>query len=293
MLTPNALRRGLLALCGSLLFSTALTSANAASLEEIKARGYMTIATEDDFAPFEFIKDGKPQGFTHDIVAELKKYAPFEIRQEILPWTGLLAAVSAGKYDTAITGSIVTTERLQTFDFAPPTASATHYAILRAKENRVKTVADLKGLTAGVQAGGAQLARLPELGEMLKKTGGTLGKVVEYPSYPEAYADLANGRLDYVVNSIINAQSLVRERPKVFALGMPVSGAGFHAWPVAKGNESLLGFLTGFVDHIKKSGKLAELQKKWFGQSFASLPGTPIKTAEQFRTLTALPSGAY
>ena len=89
---------------------------NAASLKEIQTRGYMTVATEDDYAPFEFIEAGKPKGFHHDVIAELKKYAKFEIRQEILPWTGLLAAVSTGKYDTAITGAIVSrraTERLQ------------------------------------------------------------------------------------------------------------------------------------------------------------------------------------
>lgn len=41
----------------------------------------------------------------------------------------------------------------------------------------------------GLQAGSALLARLPELKAMLEKTGGKLGPVVEYPSYPEAYAD--------------------------------------------------------------------------------------------------------
>lgn len=275
-----------LSILGASLLPLAL---KAATLDEIKARGYMTVATEDDFAPFEFVKDGKPSGFHHDVVAELKKYAPFEIRQEILPWTGLLAGVSAGKYDTAITGSIVTEERLQVFNFAEPIASATHYAIRRTKDDRITSVQSLSGLTVGVQAGGAQLARLPELAAMLKKSGGSLGKVVEYQSYPEAYADLANGRLDYVINAIVGAQSLVRARPKVFTLGMPVSGAGFHAWPVPKGNESLLAFLDGFVDHLRKSGKLAELQTKWFGQAFPTLPTTPIKSVQQFRDLTAAP----
>lgn len=280
-------RRSLVTAIAAALLPSLPSFATASTLAEIKARGFMTVATEDDFAPFEFIKDGKPQGFSHEAVAELKKWAKVEVRQDILPWTGLLAAVSAGKYDTAITGSIVTDERLQAFDFAPPTASGTHYAIVRAGESRVKTVADLKGLTVGVQAGGAQLARLPELAAMLKRTGGAVGKVVEYQSYPEAYADLANGRLDFVINTIVGAQTLVRSRPKVFALSVPVSSAGFHAWPVPKGNETLLNFLTDFVTHLRTSGKLAEMQTKWFGQAFPTLPTGPIKSVEQFRALTA------
>ena len=54
--------------------------------------------------------------------------------------------------------------------------------------------------------------------------------------------------------------------PEVFALGEAVSGPGFHAYPVPKGNEDLLAYLNGFITHLYKNGKLAELQKKWFGQ---------------------------
>ena len=40
-----------------------LHSAHAATLAEIKARGYMIVATEDDYKPFEFMENGKPVGF--------------------------------------------------------------------------------------------------------------------------------------------------------------------------------------------------------------------------------------
>lgn len=263
-------------------------SSRAATLAEIKKRGYMIVATEDDYAPFEFIEGGKPKGFHHDIVAELRKYAKFEIRQEILPWTGLLAAVSTGKYDTAITGSIISKERLAVFNFVAPVAEATHYYIKRKNDDRIKTVADLSGLTVGVQAGSVLLSRLPELEAMLKKTGGKLGKVVEYTSYPEIYEDLANRRLDYAINSIISVVSVVKQRGDTFAMGQPVSGAGFHAWPVPKGNDDLLNYLTEFVAHLRKSGKLAELQQKWFGTTFPKLPTTPIRSYEQYKKLAGL-----
>ena len=259
----------------------------AASLKEIKSRGHMNIATEDNYAPFEIMKDGKATGFTNDVIAELKKYAKFEIRQDILPWSGLLAAVRAGKYDCAITGSIISEERLRVFDFAMPTASAQHYYITRKGEDRIKGIKDLNGLTVGVQAGSVLLSRLPELGAMLEKTGGKLGKVVEYTSYPEIYEDVANGRLDYTVNAIVGAQNLISKRGDTFALGEAVSGPGFHAYPVPKGNEDLLKYLNGFITHLYKNGKLAELQKKWFGQVFPDLPRQSIKSVKEFKMLTA------
>jgi polar amino acid transport system substrate-binding protein len=246
----------------------------------------MNIATEDNYAPFEIIKDGKASGFTNDVVAELMKYADFEIRQDILPWSGLLASVRAGKYDCAITGSIISEERLRVFDFAMPTASAQHYYITRKGDNRIKDVKSLTGLTVGVQAGSVLLSRLPELAVMLKKTGGKLGKVVEYTSYPEIYEDLANKRLDYAVNAIVSAQNLVSKRGDTFELGKTVSGPGFHAYPVPKGNEDLLEYLNGFILHLYKTGKLAELQKKWFGRAFPNLPRQSIKSVEDFKRLT-------
>ncbi|WP_249780975.1 transporter substrate-binding domain-containing protein [Bradyrhizobium sp. dw_78] len=247
--------------------------AKAASLEEIKKRG-LIVATEDDFRPFEFVQDGKPTGFDNEMIEDLRKYAPFEIKQEILPWTGILAGVSTGKYDVAITAAIITKERKQSLDFTSPIADATHYYVKRKDDKSISSIKDLSGKTVGVQAGSALLARLPELGATLEKSGGKLGKVVEYTSYPEAYQDLALGRVDYVVNTVINLQNLVTEKPEVFELGQAVSGKSFPAWAVAKGNTELLAFLNEFIAKEKASGRFAELQKKWFGQAFADLPVT-------------------
>lgn len=275
-------------LAGLVIAAVAPVAVHAASLKEIKERGFMKIATEDNYAPFEIMKDGKASGFTNDVVAELKKYADFDIRQEIMPWSGLLASVRAGKFDCAITGSIVSEERLRVFDFTMPTASAQHYYIKRKGDDRIQAVKDLNGLTVGVQAGSVLLSRLPELEEMLEETGGELGEVVEYTSYPEIYEDLSNGRLDYTVNSIVSAQDLISKRGDAFELGEPVSGPGFHAYPVPKGNEDLLEYLNGFITHMRESGKLAELQEKWFGRAFADLPQQSIKSVEEFEKLTAV-----
>jgi polar amino acid transport system substrate-binding protein len=265
-------RRVLLgALAATALVPMLGSRARAAGMEEIKKRG-LIVATEDDFRPFEFVKDGKPTGFDNELVDDLRKYAPFEIKQEILPWTGLLAGVSTGKYDVAITAAIITKERTQSLDFTSPIADATHYYVKRKSDTSIKSIKDLSGKVCGVQAGSALLGRLPELKTMLEKEGGKMGKIVEYTSYPEAYQDLALSRTDYVVNTIINLKALVAEKPAVFEVGQAVSGKSFPAWAVAKGNKELLAFLNEFIAKQKASGRFAELQKKWFGEAFPDLP---------------------
>jgi len=265
-------RRFSLGLLAAVFVLPLAMKAQAASLDEIKKRGYLIVATEDDFRPFEFIKDGKPTGFDNELVEDLRKYAPFEIRQEILPWTGILAGVSTGKYDVAITAAIITKERRKSLDFTSPIADATHYYVKRKADASINAIKDLNGKTVGAQAGSALLSRLPELDDMLKKEGGKLGKIVEYTSYPEAYQDLALGRTDFVVNTIINLKTLVAEKPEVFAIGQAVSGKSYPAWAIAKGNTELQAFLNEFIAKEKASGRFAELQKKWFGEAFPDLP---------------------
>jgi len=110
---------------------------------------------------------------------------------------------------------------------------------------------------------------------MLKKTGGKLGKVVEYTSYPEAYQDLALKRVDYVVNTIINIKALVAEKPAVFEVGQAVSASRTRPgrWPKDKQDGA------GLHERLHRQGKSpaagsAKLQKKWFGEVFADLPVT-------------------
>jgi len=56
-------------------------------------------------------------GLRYELIEDLRKYAPFEIKQEILPWTGSSGRLQYGKYDVAITAAIITKERKQSLEF--------------------------------------------------------------------------------------------------------------------------------------------------------------------------------
>ncbi|HLX28397.1 MAG TPA: transporter substrate-binding domain-containing protein [Casimicrobiaceae bacterium] len=256
------------------LLALAAGSASAQTMQgKIRAGQPIIVATEDDYRPFEFMQDGKPAGLDNELFQLMKADAKFDLRQEILPWTGLLAGVSSGKFDAAVTGALINKERMKAFDFSMPIAANNHYYLKRANDNSIKSIKDLSGKTCGVQSGSVLFARLPELEAMLAKTGGKLGKVVQYASYPEAYQDLAAGRVDYVVNGEINLLGVMAERPGVFAMGQPVvDSPSYVGWPVKKGNKEMLDYLNGFLREVRANGKLQELQQKWLKVSFKDLP---------------------
>src|SRR5262245_54120398 len=126
----------------------ALGLAQAQSLQDkIKNKQPVVVATEDDYRPFEYVENGKPVGLDNELFQLMKAEANFDLRQEILPWTGLLAGVSSGKYDAAVTGALINQERLKAFDFAMPVAANMHYYLKRANDNSINSIKDLSGKT--------------------------------------------------------------------------------------------------------------------------------------------------
>lgn len=249
--------------------------ARAASLAAIKQRGTLIAATEDDYQPFEFYQDNKLTGYDMELLALLEKDLPFKVQDEVVPWTGILPGVTTGKYDMAITAILVTKPRLQVLDFCSPVAQSVDYYLKRANDTRINEVKDLSGLKLGVEAGSAMLAELPQLAAMLAKTGGTLGPVQQYQGYPEAYQDLALGRIDYVVNTQLSLFSVQAARPGVFAVGQPVSAPSYVAWATQKGNTELVELFNKLLLARRKDGTMYALQKKWFSTTFEDMPELP------------------
>ena len=273
--SPSLTRRS--ALVGTLALG-ALRPAAAASLDDIKKNGVMTVATEDDYQPFEFTKDGTPTGYDQELLELMQKKLAFKVKQDIIPWTGILPGVTTGKYDVAVTAILVTQERMKTLDFCSPVAESVDYYMKRKGDARITGIKDMDGKSVGVEAGSAMLKMLPQLDEMLKPTGGKLGKVVTYQGYPEAYQDLANGRLDTVVNTWLSLNSIVEAKPGVFEIGEAVSKPTYIAWAVQKGNTGLRDMINEFLIRARNAGTMTKLQQKWVNSTFKVMPEAPSAT---------------
>jgi polar amino acid transport system substrate-binding protein len=247
-----------------------------ATIEEIKKRGYMVVATEDDYPPFEAVVNGKPVGYDHSLLALMRPLAGFEIWQEILPWQGILPGVASGKYDAAITAAVITDERAKSLDFTMPISWSTMAYVKRTGDDRIKSTRDLNGMTLGVQQGGASFQVLPNLESELKKTGGKLGQIVQYGNFSEAYQDLINKRVDAVIHNIVSLSTLTAEKPKQFELGQRVGDKSYAAWAVQKGNAGLLEFLNAFLAQEKANGTFKKLQTEHLKITFDDLPNQPL-----------------
>ena len=253
----------------AMLTILSLTAANAADLlDKIKADNVFTVATEARFAPFEFVEDGKIVGYSADIMVEVMKALPgVELKRLDLPWQGILPGLAAGRFDYVVTSVTVTPERMKAYHLSAPIADATMALLKRKGDATITKPEDIAGKAVGSQAGSAQLAALETFAATLKDKGGPV-TVSTYTDFSEAYADLGAGRIQAVVNSLPNLLEAARQQPDVFEVVLPTFGPKtYFSW--AGRNDADSASLNALMDaelvKLNRSGKLAELQKKWFG----------------------------
>ncbi|HIX24355.1 MAG TPA: transporter substrate-binding domain-containing protein [Candidatus Lachnoclostridium avicola] len=135
-------------------------------LEEIKERGYMTVATEPYFAPNEFIDpsksgDDRYVGADIELAHYIADHLGVECRIVPLDFTAVLSSVSEGKYDMAISALAYTPARAQAMELSKGyyyDEETVWYGLLVRNEDLddIKSADDLGDKTVVVQSGSLQ-----------------------------------------------------------------------------------------------------------------------------------------
>ncbi|MBF7686788.1 transporter substrate-binding domain-containing protein [Acinetobacter rathckeae] len=248
-----------------------VTAHSADLLERIKAEKTITIATEARYAPFESIENGKIVGYDVDLMNHIlqKKLPNVKVKQLDVPFQGILPGLDAKKFDFVVTAVTVNKQRIAHFAFTAPIAESTVALLKRNADSTITTLDDLSGKVVGSQAGSGQLQVLQIFNEQLKARGKPgIKEIKQYVSFDEAYADLANKRLDGVAQSLSNLGPLIKFRPGVFSTLKPMLGpTTYFGWVGRqdKDSASLVKLFSDGVTEANKDGTMKALQQKWFG----------------------------
>jgi polar amino acid transport system substrate-binding protein len=238
--------------------SASAAPAAANLLEKIKQSGIVTVGTEAAYEPFEYMQDGKIVGYGSDILAYIVNQLGVKLDQKDLPFTGILPGLDAKQFDFVATAVMITPERAQKYGMTVPIADGTVGILKRKGDNSIKTPADIKGKVVGTLQGSAYPKAVKDFEKGTKE-------IKEYAGFPEAYQDLANGRVDVVVNTNANLSAIVKKQPDTYELVGTFGDKKWISWVTRTQDKELLDYLNSKILEMKASGKLAELQKKWFG----------------------------
>ena len=224
----------------------------------------LKIGTEGAYPPFNNLTaDGKLEGFDIDIANAL--CAEMKVKCEIVTqdWDGIIPALEAGKFDAIIASMSITEERKQKVDFSKKYYQ-TPPAIAVPKDSVIADVSPeaLKGKSLGVQASTTHFNFAEaKYGE---------SDIKGFPSAQEYQLDIANGRIDAVMDDIMVLRGWLATEAgaccKILGAVEPdpaINGEGAGI-AVRKGETALADKFNAAIDAIRANGEYKKIQDKYF-----------------------------
>jgi polar amino acid transport system substrate-binding protein len=253
------LHRMAMRFASSVLACTFLALAGGAfarSFDDIKKDGRIVIATEGQFAPFNYFQGSRLTGFEVDIAEAMAQRMGVKVEWKALSFDALLAGLRQDRWDMVIASHGVTDERAKAVTFSNP-----HYCsggVIVSKSDSVRTVKDLSGKVVSVQIGSTYFDNVKKVTEAKE--------VKTFPQDSDARAALITGRVDaWVTDRFVAKAALEANRSSGMHLGDMVFVERI-ASAVAKGNGSVAGEINKALTAIQADGTYDAISKKWFGE---------------------------
>ena len=240
------------------VIETQAPSASQDLLDQIRAKGEIVIATEGTWSPWTFHdKEGKLTGYDIEVgrlIAQKLGVKPQFVEGK---WDGLLAGISAGRYDIMINGVDMTPERQKAYRFTDPYAYNRTVVMVSAQNDSIKSMQDLKGkVTANTISS--------TYAEIAEKYG---AKVDGVDDLNQTFELLLSGRIDATLNAEVVYYDYMKVHPqaaiKIAAIDEQVTSVGI---PLKKeGTEKLQIELNKILSDLRNSGELTKLSNQFFG----------------------------
>ena len=230
--------------------------ATARNIDEIKKDGKIIIATEGQFAPFNYFQGAKLTGFEVEVAEAVAAKMGLKVEWKALSFDALLTGLRQDRWDMVIASHGITDERAKAVTFTEP-----HYCsggVIITKDPAIKSAKDLAGKVVSVQTGTTYL-------ENVKKVS-AVKEVKNFPQDTDARAALVSGRVDAWVTDRFVALNSLNAAP---GAGMKMGDFLFVeriASAVAKGNTGLANEVSKALAAIQADGGYAAISKKWFNE---------------------------
>lgn len=225
--------------------------------------GTLTVASAYPDPPFE-LADGSENGFDIDLIRALCAHLGLSLKRERYladNFDGIFDGLATRTCDAVISGTTITPGRSEIVLFSNPYLEFNQgVAVNRRLTPRVSSVADLHGLTAGIQSGNTS-----EFVAQRWLAEGVIAKI-QYYAYDgilSALADLEAGHVGLVIKLFPVISWLVKDRPQL-EVAMQVPTREKLGIAFAKNNSDLCNAVNGALGTLRSSGEFVQMQEHWF-----------------------------
>ena len=224
------------------------------TLDRIKADGKLTYAMSGQYPPFNFFNEkNELTGFDVEIGQEIAKRINVNPAPIATEWDGLIAGLIASKFDMILGSMAITDERLLKVDFSTPYYRSGAQVIVPS-ESKISGGVDLKGKTVGVVLGTTFETKARELGATVKT----------YKGDPDAFNDMANGRLDGVITDKIVGLNAIKENNYPYKLVGDLLYTEKMGIAIRKDSPKLLEAVNSALAEMMDDGTYQKISEKYF-----------------------------
>lgn len=173
-------------------------------------------------------------------------------------WDGLIPGLQRGSYELAVNGIEITDDRKQQVSFSIPYYVCGEQLSVRAEENSINSLADLKGKVVGT----LKFSLAHRLLEQTKRDFGGALEIRSYENQNNPYDDLTNGRLQAVLMDWPIAIYYSKPNPKLKFTGA-IIGEMQYGIAVRKDDAAMLKQVNDALLALIKAGELRRIYDKW------------------------------
>jgi len=239
-----------------LALAASAASLNAASLEEIKKRGVIRVATDLGVPPYASTDANmQPQG--SDVDTAKKLAADLGVKLEIVPVTGpnRVPFLLTDKADVVISSFSITDERKKVINFSRP-YGALQLVVAAPASVELEDTAGLKGKNIAVVRGNVQ-------DTVITQTAPEGTNVMRYDDDATVSAAVVSGQVDAFCTNAPLAMTLAERNPDLKITPRFVAKVLPYAVGMRKQDEDLRTWVNGWVESGLADGSLGEIYEQW------------------------------
>ncbi|MBQ2284655.1 MAG: transporter substrate-binding domain-containing protein [Clostridia bacterium] len=212
----------------------------------------LTMATNAEFPPFEYLENGEIVGADVEIAQAIAKKLGKELEITNIDFDAALTGAATGKYDMAVAGITANDDRKKNMNFSVDYYTASQ-AIIVMSDSEIATAADLSGKTIACQEGttGEQYLMDNNYSIQSFKTGA------------EAVSAMTSGKVDAVVIDDAVARALSSKQNGTTKVLDEALTKEAYAIALEKGDEELTKEINKALEELKADGTLAKIFEKY------------------------------
>ncbi|GGO54930.1 amino acid ABC transporter substrate-binding protein, PAAT family [Roseovarius pacificus] len=205
--------------------------ARAALSQEILDRGTISVATNFNWPPFDYMsEEGEPTGIEVDLIRVIGAKLGLEVEFNDMKFPSIMPGVSSSRFDVGMNQFNITPERLKTLDFLPYFESG--YGLLVPEGNASIDVNNLCGKTLVITQGSYYISYIEEMSKACTDAGNPEVGMKVFQSAAETMLALSNSRGDGFITASAVGTYVAQQNP-----GLELSSGRIE------GRQDLVGFM--------------------------------------------------